>query len=100
MDGSVQLSAMTTPWPLRNTAEDRANVGKATVDRNLPDPDALTAPVLDEAFDVPEARASDLADQPGDPVDLIEDMASFQEQAALADTLLFEGLTARARAHA
>ena len=90
---------MTTPCLLRSTAGDRGKVGKAAVDRNLPDQSALTAPVLEEAFNVLEARASALADQPGDPVDLFEDMASIQEQAALADALLFEGLTARARAH-
>ena len=67
---------------------DRANVGRATLYRNFPDRNALIAAVLDEAFDVLEARASDLADQPGGLFDLIEDMAFIQEQAgALADAL-------------
>lgn len=86
-------------WSAALIVRDRSNVGSTTLNRNFRGPDALTAPVLDEAFEVLEARASDLADQPGDPVDLIEDMASIQQQ-ALIDALLFESLTAGTRAHA
>ncbi len=86
---------MTASHPLRSDA-DRANVGRATLDRNLLEPGALIAAVLDEAFDVLEARASDLADQPGEPVDLIEDMAFIQQQ---ADARLTDGLAAGSRAH-
>ncbi|WP_271066387.1 hypothetical protein [Caulobacter sp. NIBR1757] len=66
------------------------------MDRNLPHRSGLIAAVLDEAFEVREARASDLADQPGETVDLVEDMAFIQEQ---VDARLSGGLTAGGRAH-
>lgn len=88
--------AFRRPGAVSAAAADRVNVGKATVFRNLPDGLGLIAAVLDEASDVPGARASDLADQPGDPVDLIEDMAFIREQ---TDAPLLAGLAAGSRAH-